>query len=270
MLLIIEALLLILASLGQDHRTAVEGQPFPLDMALNSTDDIYYGCKEKMADLVQNEYLKKELSNSHIFEEAWKMGDDEFYWSWFGKLKKIHKIAIYAYTFNKCVELNNFNIHVKFNNDTRYGKQNYTVMKYEWYSLHFLLTEALHILKKTQNRCFDTFRGTKVTFEENNVRNKEVRFGSFTSSSLDRNKAKKFGTLSCFEIHTCEGANIAKYSMLPQEDEVLIPPYEKFNVTAIRTKKKRQQTYGCQTLFVLNSTGIRSDLNCALFNQPQP
>ncbi|XP_052408197.1 NAD(P)(+)--arginine ADP-ribosyltransferase 2-like isoform X1 [Carassius gibelio] len=264
MLLIIEALLLISAALGKDHRAAVKGQIFPLDMALNSVDDLYYGCKEKMAKQVDKEYLKKELRNSVDFEKVWKISKKKVSRNFLGKLKPNNKIAIYAYTYTQ----NNTHIYVKFNNDTRYGKQNYPVMKYKWYSLHFLLTEALHILKKKQNTCFDTFRCTKVKFE-NDVLNKEVRFGSFTSSSLDRSIAKRFGTESCFEIHTCEGANITKYSMLRHEEEVLIPPYEKFNVTDIRTRTN-QKNHGCKTVFVLNSTGIRSDLNCALYNQPRP
>ncbi|XP_059393541.1 NAD(P)(+)--arginine ADP-ribosyltransferase 2-like [Carassius carassius] len=267
MLLIIEALLLISAALGKDHRAAVKGKIFPLDMALDSVDDLYYGCKEKMAKQVDKEYLKKELRNSVDFEKVWEIGKNKVSKKNFlDKLKTKHKIAIYAYTYIQTDP--NLNISDKFNNDTRDGKQNYTVMKYEWYSLHFLLTEALHILKKTQNRCFDTFRGTKLTFE-NDVLNKEVRFGSFTSSTLDRSIAESFGTVSCFEIHTCEGANITKYSMLRHEKEVLIPPYEKFIVTDIRTGTY-QKHRGCKTVIVLNSTGIRSDLNCALFNQPKP
>uniref|UniRef100_A0A8C1DRV5 NAD(P)(+)--arginine ADP-ribosyltransferase n=2 Tax=Cyprinus carpio TaxID=7962 RepID=A0A8C1DRV5_CYPCA len=266
MLLIIEALLLISAALGQDHRAAVEGQIFPLDMANNSVDDLYYGCKEKMAKQVKTEYLKKELNNSVDFKKVWEIGKKKVSRNFFDILKRKQKIAIYAYTYTQIKT--NLNIYVKFNNDTRYGKQNYTVIKYKWYSLHFLLTKALHILKKTQNRCFDTFRGTNVTFE-NDVLNKEVRFGSFTSSSLDHRIAEEFESSSCFEIHTCEGADITKYSRFPREKEVLIPPYEKFNVTDIRTGTD-QKHCGCKTVFVLNSTGIRSDLNCALFNQPKP
>ncbi|KAK7174282.1 hypothetical protein R3I93_001477 [Phoxinus phoxinus] len=52
MLLIIEALLLILAALGQDHSAAVEeGQIFPLDMAPDSVDDEYKGCTGQMERL---------------------------------------------------------------------------------------------------------------------------------------------------------------------------------------------------------------------------
>ncbi|XP_050956723.1 erythroblast NAD(P)(+)--arginine ADP-ribosyltransferase-like [Labeo rohita] len=265
MLLIIEALLLILAALGQDHTAAVEG--LKLDMALNSVDDQYKGCTGKMAKLVKTKYLKNELDNTDDFKKVWEIGKKKVTRNWFfSKLKTEHKIAIYVYTYTQMNP--NLKIYDKFNNDTRYGKENYTTMKYKWYSLQFLLTDAIHILKKKQNRCFDTFRGTKFTFEKD-VLNKEIRFGSFTSSSLDRTVAEGFGTKSCFEIHTCEGADITKYSKLPHEKEVLIPPYEMFKVTAIRIKAD-QKHRGCETVFVLKSTGIRSDLNCALFKKPKP
>ncbi|KAL1278832.1 hypothetical protein QQF64_025505 [Cirrhinus molitorella] len=63
MLLIIEALLLISAALGQDHRAAVE-KKCPLDMAPNSVDDQYDSCTNEMAKLVETKYLKQEMSDS--------------------------------------------------------------------------------------------------------------------------------------------------------------------------------------------------------------
>ncbi|KAL1278831.1 hypothetical protein QQF64_025504 [Cirrhinus molitorella] len=65
MLLIIEALLLISAALGHEN-TAVAAfeKVFPLDMAPNSVDDQYEGCRKKMANLVETKYLKKEINNS--------------------------------------------------------------------------------------------------------------------------------------------------------------------------------------------------------------
>ncbi|XP_077058401.1 NAD(P)(+)--arginine ADP-ribosyltransferase 2-like [Siphateles boraxobius] len=258
MLLIIEALL-ILAALGQDHSAAVEEQIYPLDMAPNSVDDQYKGCTGKMERLVMTKYLKEELNNSNDFRNAWKSGKKNIsFWNIFSKLKIEHKIAIYVYT-DPTIQ-----IYLKFNNDTRNGKHNYTDMTYKWYSLHFLLTDAIQILKKTQNRCMLTYRGTKDTFDYKKNQNKEVRFGSFTSSSLDRKLAQRFGNVSCFEIHTCEGANVTKYSWLPYEKEVLIPPYEKFKVIGVKTRGEQNDLW-CDTVFTLNSTGTRSDLNCTLF-----
>ncbi|XP_026096045.1 NAD(P)(+)--arginine ADP-ribosyltransferase 2-like [Carassius auratus] len=261
MLLIIEALLLISAALGKDHRAAVKGKIFPLDMALDSVDDQYEGCREKMAELVETKYMKRELSNPESdFAHAWKIavknhkppGEN---------LKKKHSIAIYVYT------TSGFEVYKKFNEADRKDKREYQYQTYDWYSLHFLLTEAIQILNQTQNKCYDTYRRTKVEFDKD-VLNKEVRFGSFTSSSIDRDKgAKIFGTVSCFEIHTCEGAEVSEYAKLPHEKEVLIPPYETFEVTAVRTRSGQKDLW-CDTVYTLKSSGKRSDLNCALFKKP--
>ncbi|XP_056091578.1 NAD(P)(+)--arginine ADP-ribosyltransferase 2-like [Rhinichthys klamathensis goyatoka] len=257
MRLIIEALLLILAALGQDH-SAAAGQIFPLDMAPNSVDDYYSGCRGKMANLVKMEYLKKEIYSSAKYKISWKVGE---MFVKFPKdhLTRNHLIAIYVYS--------DSNVYHHFNPDTRYGKKQYKHKTFKWYSLHFLLTEAIQILKKTHNKCMLTYRGTNVEFYKN-VLNKEIRFGSFSSSSLDPNVARGFGSKSCFEIYTCEGADVTKYSKYPHEKEVLIPPYEKFKVTAVRTKTYQHNLW-CDTVFTLKSTGRVSYQNCAVaFKKP--
>ncbi|XP_016149269.1 ecto-ADP-ribosyltransferase 4-like [Sinocyclocheilus grahami] len=256
MLLIIEVLfLLILAALGQDHRAAVEGQIFPLDMASNSVDDQYKGCTEKMADLVKTKYLEKEKSASAEYNKTWQEGEQKAKKSE-DNLQQIHSVAIHVYT-NK-----DSKVYSNFTRATRTDKQKYKEGTFKWYSLHFLLTEAIQILKKTQNRCYVTYRGTNLKFD---VQSKEVRLSSFSSSSLDRKVIQGFGSKSCFEIYTCEGANLTRYSKYPEEKEVLIPPYETFNVTAVKNRTDQPDLW-CETVFVLNSTGTRSDLNCALFN----
>ncbi|XP_026095734.1 NAD(P)(+)--arginine ADP-ribosyltransferase 2-like [Carassius auratus] len=253
MLLIIDALLLISAALGKDHRAATEEEIVPLDMALNSVDDYYEGCREKMTNLVKTEYLGKELCNSAKFKKAWLEATLD---ASCGTLKCKNTIAIYMYTNT------DYKIYEIFNNDGRNGKQNYENKTYKWYSLQFLLTEAIRLLKKQQNRCYSTYRGTKLIFDKDAL-NKEICFGSFTSSSLDRYSAHRFGAKSCFEINTCEGAEVTNYSRFPYEKEVLIPPYEKFKVTAVKTKGA-----WCETVFMLKSSGIISYLNCALFKKP--
>ncbi|XP_026066751.1 NAD(P)(+)--arginine ADP-ribosyltransferase 1-like [Carassius auratus] len=255
MLLIIEALLLILATLGQDHRTAVEGQIFPLDMALNSVDDQYKGCNLKMAYCVITKYLKEELNKSPDFRNAWNQAKKNVTRS-LNIFSRFRKMAIWVYTdpISK--------IYIKLNNDTRNGKQTYTAKTYKWYSLHFLLTDAIQSLKK-KNQCYTTYRGTNVKFNVPDFT--AVRFGSFTSTTVYAGRAQGFGNVTCFVIHTCEGADIANYSRLPFEGEVLIPPYETFSVTVVKNIKPNLK---CQTMFELKSTGIRSDLNCALFKKP--
>ncbi|XP_059414957.1 erythroblast NAD(P)(+)--arginine ADP-ribosyltransferase-like isoform X2 [Carassius carassius] len=211
MLLIIEALLLILAALGQDHRAAAARKIYPLDIAQNSVDDQYGGCKVKMAHLVKTKYLEKEINNSTDFRNAWQEGEANAT-APEDNLTRNHSIAIYVYT-----NLNS-NIYRNFNMAVRNGKK--------------------------------------------------VCFGSFTSSSLERKIAQDFGNKSCFEIKTCEGADVIKYSKYPEQKEVLIPPYEKFKVTAVKMRKYHKNLW-CDTVYRLESSVKRSDLNCAVaFKKP--
>ncbi|XDV12359.1 hypothetical protein PO909_001055 [Leuciscus waleckii] len=257
MLLIIEALLLILAALGQDHRAAAVEGKISLDMALDSVDDQYKGCRDKMAELVETKLLKNDLNNLNIFKTAWGKGKEFVKTLKKNDLTRNHGVAIYVYS--------DASVYKDFNNDIRHGKNQYKNETYKWYSLYFLLTDAIQILKKTPNKCMLTYRGSKDTFVYKN-QNEEILFGSFSSSSLDRKVALRFGNKSCFEIYTCEGADVTKYSKLPREKEVLIPPYEKFKVTAVKTRRDQKDLW-CETVFELKSSGIRSDLNCALFKK---
>ncbi|XP_067220145.1 NAD(P)(+)--arginine ADP-ribosyltransferase 2-like [Chanodichthys erythropterus] len=253
MLLITEALL-IFAALGQDHRGSAE-QIFPLDMAPNSVDDQYKGCIENMKHLVETKLLEKEKSQSeHEFAKLWEEGVREAKTPE-DNLSKNHSVAVYVYTHSSP-------LYEFFNNDVRSQKQKYKDKTIKWYSFNFLLTDAIQILKKTQNRCYFTYRGTTDEFDKN-VLNKEVRFGSFTSSSLYQSVAQGFGTKSCFQIYTCEGADVSHYSIFPSEKEVLIPPYEKFKVVAVNTRKGQKDLW-CDTVFILQRSGTRSDLNCAV------
>ncbi|XP_065108606.2 ecto-ADP-ribosyltransferase 5-like [Paramisgurnus dabryanus] len=218
-------------------------------MSESSVDDWYDGCTETMANLVETKYLSEEITaNISGFGTAWKTSEGEIPEPK-ENLNRNHLIAISVYTGRT--------VYNQFNQDVRSGKLKYKNTKYAWYSLHFLLTEAIQILKKTQEKCILTYRRTNVTFNET-VLYKEIRFGSFASSSLDQEAAKIFGSEFCFEIKTCHGADVAKYSLYPHEREVLIPPYEKFKVTEIKKDD------WCKTVFVLKSFGIRSDLNCAV------
>ncbi|XP_065109061.1 GPI-linked NAD(P)(+)--arginine ADP-ribosyltransferase 1-like [Paramisgurnus dabryanus] len=248
------ALIFIITSkvvLGWDYRQAVISQSpiYLLNMSESSVDDRYDGCTEKMANLVKTKYLSEEITaNISGFGTAWmtsegKIPEPE------ENLNRNHLIAISVYTGRT--------VYTRFNQDVRSGKLKYKNMKYAWYSLHFLLTEAIQILKKTQQGCKLTYRGTSVRFNES-VLHKEIRFGFFASSSLLTEEAEQFGSESCFEIKTCHGAAVEIYSEYSDEKEILIPPYEKFKVTEIKKDD------WCKTVFVLKSSGIRSDLNCAV------
>nr|NP_001373453.1 ecto-ADP-ribosyltransferase 5-like precursor [Danio rerio] len=242
---------------SQDHRVAaVEEQIFPLDMALNSADDQFDGCKDEMAYKVDNYYLNNEKNGNPKFKTAWDVAEKAVPPSPENPRNRTRLIAIYVYTDRIA--------YADFNKAVRSGKPKYENGNFKWYSLYFLLTDAVQILRASQDKCYDTYRGTNVNINDQNVLNTEVRLGSFVSSSQDRNIAKRFGNKSCFEIRTCKGADIAKYSKLPREKEVLIPPYEIFEVTKVQ-KKTDQQDLWCETVFTLESQNkTRSDLNCAV------
>ncbi|XP_051987629.1 NAD(P)(+)--arginine ADP-ribosyltransferase 2-like isoform X2 [Xyrauchen texanus] len=232
--------------LGQGNRMAVKEQIYPLDMANKSVDDKYDDCRKETSDLVYTSLLKNEIDENPTYKDAWEEGKT-YAKTPADNLTMNHSIAIYVYTARK--------VYADFNNAGRSGKHNYKRRLYKWRSLQFLLTEVIQILNETQNQCHLTYRRTKVEFDKD-VLNKEVRFGSFTSSSLNETAIKNFGNVSCFEIETCEGAYVANYSAHAEEEEVLIPPYEKFNVTDIKNNS------WCKTVYVLKSLGTKSDLNC--------
>ncbi len=153
----------------QDHRAAAGARKvYPLDMAPNSVDDQYEGCKEEMADFVKTKYLKTEINNSVEFNNTWHDGENKAK-NPEDHLKQIHSVAIYVYTNN------NSDVYRHFNNALRSERQKYKDETFTWYSLHFLLTDAVQILKKTQNKCYSTYRGTTVEFDKD-VLNQEVRF----------------------------------------------------------------------------------------------
>ncbi|XP_064782801.1 ecto-ADP-ribosyltransferase 5-like [Oncorhynchus masou masou] len=235
---------------------------FPLDMAPDSVDDSYKGCEEKMLRKVHDYYLPKERRESKDFNQAWTAAEDHYTKK--GKLSKNYSLAIQVYVNATS------NIYKSFNAATRTQKESYkTVFKY--HSLHFFLANALRMLNKNKNnknKTFQTFRGSKDSFE--GVQYDEMRFGQFTSSSLDKKITKHFGNRSCFEITTYLGAPLGEYaSQMAHEKEVLIPPYEVFRITEVLKRTDKKDLW-CDVVYKLQSTKKgKSDLNCSLFKQLQ-
>ncbi|NXA88601.1 NRT2 ribosyltransferase, partial [Melanocharis versteri] len=122
-------------------------------------------------------------------------------------------------------------------------------------TLHFLLTKALMALRRAQNsQCRNVFRGVRdVRFAAR--RGQRVRFGQFTSTSLSKEIAQKYGTDTVFQVYTCHGADIQAFSYYHSNREVLIPPYETFEVTRVIRDGKR-------ALIWLRSTGTFRKYNC--------
>ncbi|MGH0180828.1 UNVERIFIED_CONTAM: hypothetical protein FKN15_005052 [Acipenser sinensis] len=232
-------------------------EDFPLDMANRSFDDQYKGCEKDMRNKVLKTLLKNELEKNADFKTGWKKGEG----SWERLNKKVplppgmlkdHAVAIQAYTCGSSL-YKSFNAAVRTNVTSLKGYQNRFLYK----SLHFLLTDAVSILKKREaENCHDVYRGTTVSFSAKE--GERVRFGQFASSSLSEKVAKKFGKATAFKIKTCLGAPLGTLSALPREKEVLIPPFEVFRVVLVKNRQTGRS-------IELEHYGNFSKFNCALF-----
>lgn len=242
----------------------------PLDLAPNAVDDMYAGCKDKMEYRVKKEYLANERNKDKNFTLAWGEAEKYYNKKWKHKkgkrpstsLGKEQIMAIYVYT------LDNPKIYLDFNEAVRTQRSKYKTT-FRYHTLHFYLTDALQTLnarKLEAERCLTGFRRVDSYFSQD-VLNKVIRFGSFTSSSMGwYPSADRFGDKSCFEIITCSGADVSLYSKLGEsEREALIPPYEVFKVTKI-DRRSDQKGLPCEVVYKLKSAGKSlSNLNCALF-----
>ncbi|XP_058263002.1 erythroblast NAD(P)(+)--arginine ADP-ribosyltransferase-like [Hemibagrus wyckioides] len=212
-----------------------------LDMAPTAVDDQYIGCVNETYNLVKSKILQEDFTKDRAFERAWNkysnITDD------FTRIIKVYTATGHLYS--------------QFNDAVGSGRKQYRT-QFNYKAFHFLLTRAVQ-MHKVQT-CVNVFRRTNVHFKKSLFSNK-MRFGRFTSTSL-RNNMTQFGNISCFKIETCYGANISAISELPKEEEVLIPPFEKFKIT--NTDKNKMN---CGVLYTLQSAGNFSKMNCELFKK---
>ncbi|XP_065274311.1 ecto-ADP-ribosyltransferase 5-like [Emys orbicularis] len=232
-----------------------------LDLACDAFDDQYIGCTEDMENIIKCELLQKEKLAHKVFNKTWEAAEKK--WNTRKKnlslprgFKDENGIAILAYTRGDKTSL-----YQKFNKAVRKaGKSRaYYLKDFPFKALHFYLTRALQLLKRDCAEMYETevFRGVRSLRYQPGKRGGIVRFGTFASSSLDWNVARRFGSATFFTIRTCFGVPIADFSYIRDEAEVLIPVYEKFRVSHF-TQDKNSNT------FVLHSTNQTfSRYNCA-------
>ncbi|XP_043969793.1 erythroblast NAD(P)(+)--arginine ADP-ribosyltransferase-like [Gambusia affinis] len=233
-----------------------EGTGFPLDMAVNSVDDMYSTCAADMETKVKEKYFEEDMKNN-LFKKVWNAAKQCAERNMKQKepvdmaLTENHMQAICVYTAG-----GKENIYDVFNDAVKTNKQQYS-SSFPFHSLHFWLTRAIQILKNNHNECYTTFRRTKAIFT--GEVNQEMRFGNFASSSK-LSTLTHFGKTTCFQIRTCHGAYLKKYPKLKDhEQEVLIPPYETFKIIS---KTKPPALGDCNTVYVLEPTGVQSNLDC--------
>ncbi|MGH0177378.1 UNVERIFIED_CONTAM: hypothetical protein FKN15_075010 [Acipenser sinensis] len=149
--------------------------------------------------------------------------------------------AIYAYTMP--------GVYSDFNTAVRNGGgKNYKGFPFK--ALHFYLTNALKKLKTKFKNCYNVYRGvsmpTKVSLGQ------IIRFGQFTSTSRSLKVATGYGTATVFVMKTCRGTSIDDYSWFIKNEEVLVPPFKRFQVVAINGNQinlkplpKTKSIYNC-------------------------
>ncbi|KAF7705627.1 NAD(P)(+)--arginine ADP-ribosyltransferase 2-like [Silurus meridionalis] len=235
---IVAALLIIFTVCCQVKLSRTSNSGYKLDMAKDSVDDQFIGCEKTMFYKIKQQILPKEFKFDVGFTTTWnkyKNIPDDF--------KRIIKVYTSPY-----------GSYSKLNNAVGSGRPKYkTHFNYKAY--HFLLTRAIQ--KYQVKQCTNVFRWTKVNFDSA-FRGQQMRFGRFASTTLKSN-LPGFGTKTCFKIRTCFGAYISSMSVFPNEQEVLIPPYEKFIITNVM-----YNTMNCRIVYTLQSTGKFSNMNCAL------
>ncbi|NXA12790.1 NRT2 ribosyltransferase, partial [Sapayoa aenigma] len=223
-----------------------------LNMAPNSFDDRYRGCRTAMEKRLPSLNRSEFVINSD-YADTWvkaraKWQSHNFKGS---RLRPEQAITLIAYSMEE-------GLYVEFNKAVRSAgrsRRDY-LRNFPFKVVHFLLTEALEDLRKakTHPRCLHVFRGIDgVRFITKP--GQTIRFGQFASTSLLKNVSEYYGTDTLFEVHTCYGANIRNFSHYPHEEEVLIPPFETFNVTSVTHQGDKIQIQ-------LRSQGVYSKYNC--------
>ncbi|OWK51385.1 Erythroblast NAD(P)(+)--arginine ADP-ribosyltransferase [Lonchura striata] len=222
----------------------------PLDMAWDSFDDQYPGCRHAMSTLLPalNHF---EFQQNPLFARVWVTAADK----WWRRgppvtpLSPEQAIALMTYTMKDMSK--EFNDAVCAAGRSRQQYRD----KFHFKALHFLLTDALATLRDARGpRCHRVYRGVRgLRFEAR--RGDTVRFGRFASASLRKQIAQQFGTDTMFQVQTCQGVNIREFSSNPSEEEVLIPPFETFEVTDVTRE-------GDRALIQLRSSGTFSRYSC--------
>ncbi|NWZ30665.1 NARE ribosyltransferase, partial [Asarcornis scutulata] len=229
-----------------------------MDMVLSSFDDQYQGCRTEMEEKLKT-VNRTEFQNK-TYADTWRKAAEHWQNQWGNSnhpqvLQQEQAVAVLAYT-------DRGDLYKQFNTLVREGgrSREHYLQHFPFKTLHCLLTEAVHTLRKTQNtECYNVYRGIKgIRFTAQ--LHQTVRFGQFTSASHQKEVAESFGQDTLFIVYTCYGVSIRSFSFYPGEDEVLIPPYEVFKVTKVIR-------YTDRTHIHLHSQSMYSKYNCALLKE---
>ena len=223
-------------------------------MAMDSVDDRYDGCRDETLKGLPAR-LKSELAASSDFEVAWKASSSAYAVVPGGRPE--HGQALQAYAFE-----GNSGFRNKFNNAvaTMGGNQSFP-----FYSLHFLLTDAITLLSGKGDACRTVYSVSKQLYSAQ--KGAKVKLGTFTSasasaSSLVEDPDVEGGVL--FNITSCLAVNLEiKWG----EMETLLLPTEEYTVEDIQkidSEDGYSYTIISYTIITLKHAGFSSKNNCYL------
>lgn len=234
------------ASLGKELLDIIH-----LGMMPNSVDDMLLGCCKDTMNEVKSKFSEHE---SQEFAEAWRRAKKCVLLRLLRGLKngltKKQLEAICVYTGEQ--------VYKEFNGAVRSQRHIYS-STFRFHYLYVFLTSAVQTLKQRQP-CLTSYRRSNDKFT--GKVGQQIRFGSFASSSKRADRTD-FGTKTCFEVKTCFGAYLGDLSVFPDEEEVLIPPYEVFEIMRINPAGLKD----CEVVFVLKSVSWKSEMNCKLVDK---
>lgn len=246
-------LLLILCSL-QEPTVAIKSN---VDLTPGSFDDQYLGCSQQTREkLNEGDYFTEELATNKNFSKVWQNA----HLKWLNQEKNLpqnmtitHAVAILVYVLNN-------NIRSEFTRAMASTGQSATQYQHAFHFkyLHYYLTSAIQLLRKemlmnNDSSCSEVHYEAADVFSEAPI-GTILRFGQFLSASLIREEAQKLGNQTLFTMSTCLGVPVEYFSL---KKEVLIPPYELFEVVNVTSLPKGNWVQ-------LRSTGNFSSYNCEL------
>ncbi|XP_068920770.1 ecto-ADP-ribosyltransferase 5-like isoform X2 [Petaurus breviceps papuanus] len=219
----------------------------------NAFDDQYMGCEMDMMEKAEELLAEERKVDTHL-NNVWEKAEER--WKTLSlnrterSIKKPFEIAVIAYTDFKIPFYRKFNDKVR----TCCSSTEDYMKSFHFKAFHFYLTRAIQLLG---GKCIPVYRGiTRKIYPD---RTREMRFGQFASSSKNikvaRDYAKGSGTLYIFTA--CTGASIQHLSYNKSEEEVLIPPYQVFRVSAFESNVS-----GLSTVH-LDNKATCSNYNCA-------
>ncbi|XP_029003389.1 GPI-linked NAD(P)(+)--arginine ADP-ribosyltransferase 1-like [Betta splendens] len=251
-LLVVAALLWFYDPFTEERRPQDPAES-PLDMAPDSIDDMYDGCRPEAASVIDL-FGVFEWHYNRNFSGAWALAEKQAKQPAHEQLGGDHAVALYLYTGTQP-------LREQFNRAVKTGKRKYSTSLFTFHYFYFFLTDAIRVLRGNQTSCSVAYHRTWERFSPVPV-DARLRFGAFVMAGATRQSFDFHGNTSCFEIRTCFGADITHYSAADQTGQLLIPPYEVFRVTDVRTDD------WCSVVYKLQSTQTpRADLNCELRSQ---